>query len=320
MDLFFKYKDYWVTFRSNTTEIQILKFIGMNRPNLLQLLTSFLLLSILVSCREKSEIPVWEITKPNAPKSYLAGTIKYLNTEGNETIMTKKVRQLFDSSSTFITQIDIINSDLLLAKNQIEIGMNKTVKDILSEEDFTTLSKLKNEWSKTNNNLFQSPDSARIKLLFYLQDILYQNDEKDIYFEQLWLRQAMATQKKITGLESYQKHYQDLSKVTLPEQIEFMKSIANITEFKTDLSSTIIDYYFDGEYEKIQSEYLEKFTYNKNNYATLWEEKHEDWAITIDSFLSKEKCFISLDIQHLFGKKNFLDYLLLKGYKLKKIQ
>jgi uncharacterized protein YbaP (TraB family) len=292
----------------------------MNRLNLLQLTTSFLLLSFLISCGKRNEMPVWEITKPNAPKSYVIGTINYLKTEGNETIITKRVRELFDSSSSFITQLDIIKSDILLAKNQIEIGKNNTLKDILSEEDFTTLSKLKNEWSKSHNNTFEAPDSVRIKLLFYLQDILYQNDGKNIYFEQLWLKQAMATQKKISGLESYQKKYKDLSQVTLPEQIEFMKSISNITEFKDDLSSTVIDFYFEGKYEEIHSKYLEKFTYNKSNYETLWVEKHRDWASVIDSSLSKEKCFISMDVRHLFGKENFLDNLLLKGYKIEKIQ
>jgi uncharacterized protein YbaP (TraB family) len=320
LDLFFKYRDYWVTFRSNTTEIQILKFIGMNRLNLLQFLASFLLLSILVSCGEKSEMPVWEITKSKAPKSYLVGTIKHLKTKGNETIITQRVSELFDSSSTYITEIDIIGSDLLLSKNEIEIGMNRTLKEILSEENFTTLSKLKNQWSKTNNNTFQSPDSARIKLLFYLQDILYQNDGENIYFEYLWLKQAMATQKSITGLESFQKHYQDLSQVTLAEQIEFMESIGDIKEFKKEFSSIVTNSYFEGEYKNIYDAHLEKFTYNKSNHGTLWKQKHENWANTIDSFLSKEKCFISIDVQHLFGKENFFDYLFLKGYKIEKIQ
>ena len=213
-----------------------------------------------------------------------------------------------------------MNSDFLLTKNQIEIGMGKNLKDILSEKDFTTLVTLKNEWSKSNNNSIEAPDSVKIKLLFYLQDIIYQNDGKNIFFEQLWLKQAMASKKNITGMETYQKHYQDLSGVTLPEQIDFMNSISNITEFKKDFSSTIIDYYFDGEYDKIYTEYLEKFTYNKTNYGTLWVEKHRDWSSTIDTSLNKEKCFISLDVKHLYGKENFIDNLLLKGYKVEKIQ
>ena len=292
----------------------------MNRLNLLQLLTPFLLISILFSCGKKNEMPIWEISKSNAPKSDITGTINYLKTNGNENIISKKAKQLFDSSSTFITQIDIINSDFLLTKNQIEIGMNKTLKDILSEEDFTTLSNLRNKSNEKNNTKFEAPDSVKIKLLFYLQDILYQNDGKNIYFEQIWMKQAMATQKNITGLESYQKHYKDLSRVSLSEQIEFMNSISNIDKFKKDFSSTIIDYYFEGEYEKIYAEHLDKFTYNKANYGSLWVEKHRDWATTIDSTLMKEKCFISMDVQHLFGKENFLDNLLSKGYKIEKIQ
>lgn len=291
----------------------------MNRLKFLPQLIAFSFLLILFSCGNKKEIPVWKITKDNAPTSYIIGTINSIKKEGNESIITNKIKEIFDSSSTFITQIDIINSDFILTKNQIEIGMNKTLKDILSEEDFSVLTKLKNEWSKTNNNSFEAPDSAEIKLLFYLQDIIYQNDGKNIYFEQIWLKQAMATKKNITGLESYQKHYQDLSQVTLPEQIEFMKSISNITTFKKDFNTKIVDLYFNGNYEKIYSEHLDKFPYNKTNYGTLWVKKHRDWASSIDSTLNKEKCFISLDIKHLFGKENFLDNLLSKGYKIEKI-
>lgn len=292
----------------------------MLRLKLHHLATIILLVSFLVSCTKKSEMPVWEISKPNHPKSYLVGTINVIKKEGNEKIVTPKISQLFDSSTTFITQIDIINSDFLMTKNQIEIGMNKTIKDILSTEDFNILTKLKNDWDKTNASSFGAPDSARIKLLFYLQDILYQNKGDNFYFEQYWMKQAMASKKNITGLESYQKHYRDLSQVTLPEQIEFMKTIKNLEEFKTNFNSTIKDLYFEGEYEKIYSLHLDKFSYNKTNYGTLWVKKHRDWATTIDSTLSYEKCFISMDIKHLFGKENFLENLLSKGYNVEKIQ
>ncbi|MEN8928994.1 MAG: TraB/GumN family protein, partial [Flavobacteriales bacterium] len=179
---------------------------------------------------------------------------------------------------------------------------------------------LRDDWVQTKKNQYEAPDSVKIKLLFYLQDALFQNDGKNLFFEQIWMQQAMATKKEILGFETYQKHYKDLAQITLPEQIEFMNSIKNVEKFKTEFNDAVVDYYFSGEYEKIYTEHLNKFNYNKTNYGNLWVKKHRDWATTIDPILDSQSCFISLEVQHLFGKENFIDNLLSKGYKVKKIQ
>lgn len=280
------------------------------------LLSSFLLFS----CSKHQDLPVWKISKKGISDSFMVGTIDYLNKTENAELISPFLTQTFNKSEIFISQIDLEKSDFIITKQWIEIGMNKSLKEILSEKDFTTLKELKSNWDSKNPSSIPSPDSVKMRLLFYLQDLLFHNNQDHFYFDQYWMKQAMASKKNLVGMETYQSYYQSLSEVSMEDQLAFLHSIKDVDSFREELIEQISLAYYGGKYDKIHQINLGKYPYLKTNYASLFTEKHNTWISQIESSLKKGNCFISLDIVHLTGENNLIQTLLSKGYKVDKIK
>lgn len=307
------------TFKENT-----LGFLNLNQPLMsFQLFKKLLLILVasflLFSCSKHQDLPIWKISKKGVPDSFMVGTIDYLNKTENAELISPFLTQKFNESETFISQIDLENSDFIITKQWIEIGMDKNLKEILSDKDFTTLKALKAKWDSKHPSSIPPPDSVKMRLLFYLHDILFHNNQDHFYFEQYWMKQAMASKKNLAGMETYQSYYQSLSKISMDDQLAFLHSIEDFESFRGELIQQISQAYYKGKYEEIHQINLDKYPYLKTNYASLFTEKHTAWITKIDGSLKQGNCFISLDIVHLTGENNLIETLLSKGYKVEKI-
>ncbi len=281
---------------------------------------AILFLGLLFSCSNHAEIPVWEITNADGPKSYLVGTIDYMDKSENGDLLNEFITNKFNEASTYITQIDIENSDFLLTKQELEIGMNQTLKDVMNKADFKYLQNLVEEFNISEKNNLLSPDSNRTKLIFYLQDALYNNNQDNFYFEQYFMKQAMASKKNIVGLETYQDFYRTQSQLSDEEQIGFMRTIDNIETFSINYKDNIAKAYKKGNLVEIEEVTRNTFPYQQVNHDNFYTKKHKFWITAIDTNLTQEKCFITLNAANLSGKGNFIETLLSKGYKVDKIQ
>ena len=284
------------------------------------ILSYILILLILASCSSKQAIPVWEVTKKDCPTSYIIGITNYLSKNADGDLISDTILKYFDSAEIIISQIDERNSDIKLIINEIGIGQNLTLADILSPKELESLKNKKNTFDGIKKNNFSSPDSSKVKLIFYLKDILNTVKKDYLYFDMLWQKRAMASHKEKIGLESSQEFYGTQAKIPLSEQIDFMNSISDFNDFSTSFSHQISSLYLDGNLEEIQIQYLNNFPYLKTNYNSFFTKKHEIWATKLDANLSKQKCFISLDVIHLVGKNNLIKNLLSKGYSISKIK
>ena len=141
----------------------------MNYLILRNLLFLLLVSFVFASCSHH-EIPVWKITKSTTSPSYLVGTIDYVSKKENGNLITPFIAEKFNNSETFISQINIENSDFIITKQWIEIGMGKTLKEVLKPKDFNTLTQLYSDFKGTRKISIPSPDSVQMRLLFYLQD------------------------------------------------------------------------------------------------------------------------------------------------------
>jgi len=280
----------------------------------------FLLLvsAILFSCSQKQPVPIWEVSKKDCPKSYIIGITDHLNKNEDAEIFSDTIFYFFDNSELLITQIDEKNSNLNLIMEELEIGNEKTLKDILSEKDFLSLKNKKQEFDREVKNNFSSPDSAKIKLIFYLQDLLFSSKKDKVYFELIW-KQRNSKKDKV-GLETREKYHATLGNLKIDKQLDLLRSIDNFDDFSKDFSSEINSLYTEGNYTEVQNSYLKNFHYLKTNYNRFFTKKHETWMVKLDSNFTRKSCFLSLDILHLVGKNNILDMLKEKGYTVKKVQ
>ncbi|MGB1039577.1 MAG: TraB/GumN family protein [Flavobacteriales bacterium] len=278
---------------------------------------------ILLSSCEKQEItsiPLWEITKDNAKTSYIAGTIEYLPKEKGETMFTKRLNDAFENSGVYIPHINVQDSDMLLAMKELEIGSNQTLKGVLPQEAFNRLSIMKNEWDTKTPNSIQPPDSVKIKLIFYLQDIAFYDNKNSFLFFQHWARKAMPMNKNISGLETWQDGFRSMGEVSLEDQIKFMNSIQDFDSFRKMLKGNTEEFYLKEEWLLLKDFYRTQFPFLKDYNETLIKEKHQDWAEKLNAAMDTSSCFISIDVTHLVGDDNLIDELLSKGYKVSKIE
>ena len=282
--------------------------------------------AVLFSCKEENKkfdkkvMPLWEITKEGKDTSYLLGTTEYLPKDTAKLMFTEKIIAAFDSAEVYITQIDIQHSDFIKVKPALEIDSGKMLLDILSERDFSTLEAMKKEWDVNNSNSIPAPDSMRLKLLFYLQDVLYHNNQNSFYFDKFWSERAMPMGKKMGGLETYQAYYKSFEVVALEEQIDFMNKIQNFETYTKSLRSEVMSLYLDKDYEGLHQLYLDKFPHLKEHYNSLISQKHTEWANKLTQALDTASCYVTLDVVHFHGKDNLKQELLSKGYKITRIQ
>ncbi len=292
------------------------------------LFSKILFLSLFVllifSCKEEQKnespsMPLWELSKDGGKKSYILGTTEYLAKDSAKLLFNNLIIDAFDSAEVYITQIDIQNSDFMKTKQVLEIGSGLTIIESLSDSDFQLLKTMKSEWDASVKNSVPAPDSMRLKLLFYLQDVLYHNNQNSFYFDMFWSERAMPMGKTMGGLESYQAFYKGFENVSLEEQIDFMYHIQDFEKFTKSLRSDVQKLYLEGKYEELQILYSERFPYVKSHYSELVADKHTKWTEKLSMVMDTASVFVTLDVVHFHGEDNMMDKLLSKGYKAKRI-
>ena len=269
---------------------------------------------------EPRNMPLWEVINKKGQSSFLLGTSEYLRKDSARILFNEQIIASFDSAEVFVSQIDVPNSDFGRTKLALEIPEEKTMIEYLSEPEFTQLTQLRKNWKYTESNSVPFPDSTRLKLLFYLHDMIYFNNQTNFYFDKFWMERAMPLGKKIGGLERYEEYYESFSVVEKSEEVEFMNSIESINLFTDSLRNTSQELYMKGEFHKLHSLYLALFPYLQAHYQELVKEKHSNWAHSIGQAVDTAKTFVAVDVFHMVGKNSLIDELLSKGYAVNRIQ
>lgn len=279
----------------------------------------------LVSCTNNKEfespnMPLWEIANEQGGLSYLLGTSEYLPKDSARILFNELLISTFDSAEVFLTQIDVANSDFGQTKLALEIPDQKMMREYLSENEFQHLQQLKKNWRYSEHNSMPSSDSTRLRLLFYLHDMIYANNQSNFYFDKFWVDRAMPLEKKISGLETYQSYYEGLSILTKKEEVDFMSSMGVIDVFVDSLRNSTQRLYMKGEFSQIHSLYLSLFPYLSTHYKSMVADKHKTWAEKIGASSDTSSTFVTLDVFHMFGESNLIKELLSKGYNVERIQ
>lgn len=275
------------------------------------------LATTIISCSSKPKIPVWEIKKEGSPSSYLVASSNFLSKTDIDKMLTNDIINYFDVCENLISFWDLTNSDLLEAKQWIEIGNNLSIKDTLSQLNFKLL-KAKIEQYNTESSLkTQLPDSVKIKTHFYLNDIINQNTKAFFNLDQFFYTRALPQQKETHGLETFQSYYKSFSTINQEEYIQEINKIESIHKAKNEFETVSAELYKKGEYEELfkQNNIQTKLGLSPNK---LLNKNSDEWANKIDLILAKQKTFILLDINYVnpSNKMSLYNKLLSKGYQL----
>ena len=297
--------------------------------NVREIILAFFFLGIITlmfsSCKverkiEPRNMPFWEIVNEQGQSSFLLGTSEYLPKDSARFLFNEQIIAAFDSAKVFITQIDVPNSDFGNTKMALEIPGEKIMVEYLSEAQFAKLSQLRKNWKYSESKSVPSADSSRLKLLFYLHDMIYFNNQENFYFDKFWMERAMPMAKQIAGLETYDSYYESFSVVNDSQVFDFMYSIESIDKFVDSLRNTSQELYMKGRFEKLHSLYLSLFPYLQSHFHELVGNKHKDWAKAIGFSVDSTQTFVTVDAFHMFGNNNLIDKLLSEGYEVKRIQ
>ena len=285
----------------------------------------FLIVLAIVSCQgnrefESPNMPLWKITNAQGKSSYLLGTTEYLPKDSARILFNELLISSFDSAEVFLTQIDVANSYFGQTKLALEIPDDKLMKEYLSENEFQKLQQLQKNWKYKGQNSMPAADSTRLKLVFYLHDMIYLNNQSNFYFDKFWVERAMPLEKKISGLETYQSYYEGFQVLSKADEVNFMNSIQSLDVFVDSLRSSSQALYMSGEFAEIHALYLSLFPYLKAHYQTMVADKHKTWAKKIGESSDSVSTFVTLDVFHMVGKQNLIHELLSKGYNVKRIQ
>lgn len=272
---------------------------------------------LLFSCSSKeTHLPFWKISKKGQPDSYLVGVTEFLTEEKANLLISDDILKAFNQASTLITYWNLEQSDLTLTKELIELGNNKAIKDSL--KDIYQL--LKKEISSLPP-FRDSIESSRIKPCFFTYDKLNFKDPKLFNIDQFWIKSAMPQLKSLKGLETFQDHYKSLGNSKIDFLKAYITSHSPLSNYPTQLEKIHQKLWEEREFDSITHalDPLDLFFENKQDKERFLSKKYAKWFITIDNILKEQISFVSIDIKFLYGKNNFRDKLLSKGYQIESI-
>jgi len=281
----------------------------IKRFGILLLLFNFTLQSY---CQEENSL-LWEISGNGLQQnSYVFGTMHLIKEK--DFFITDLIKEKLKHSQSFITEIDMdipFSKQLEIAK-KMYLPEGKTLKDYVSEEDFSLFKSIVID----SLNLKESKFEKYIKLKpFFLSALLTKQTTGKIkaYEKELY---KIAKNKGIPsdGLESFDFQFSLVDATPIDEQARSL--ITEIKNFRQSeqLLNEMVEYYKLQDLSKIyslivtgsdsNSEFNENYIFNRN----------KKWIPLIEEKIKSKSCFIAVGAAHLPGENGILNLLKKQGY------
>ena len=258
----------------------------------------------------------WQISGNGLTKpSYLFGTIHIISR--TDFFLGKNVSKKLMRSEELIMEINLNDMDIAALTKLSTLDSGKTIKDYISDADYTILQSFMEDSIGIKQNTFEQ-FYAKLKP-FYLEQLIfftYLGQEKESYEETL---KKTAEDKKIpqTGLETFEEQLLFLEEIPLDVQLKsIVKTIKNYSTETKKLDALIKDYR-----EQNLSSLTKAFEEDED---PIWKDKllnkrNNNWIPKLNLLMSGKSCFIAVGAGHLGGENGLINLLRKQGYTVEPV-
>lgn len=277
----------------------------------------------IVETTEDRNSLLWKITGNELEEpSYLFGTIHMIGKE--DYIFNEKMQAAFDACEDVVFEIKIDDMMDLGAQmgmmSKVFMGGGKTLKDLLSEEDYNAV---KDHFQKMGMPLMFL---ERMKPMFLSAmasgDMSPEsmNSGEVVSYELELMEMAQKEEKPIAGLETMEYQISIFDSIPYDVQAKMLVESIKSTDSGDDQFKQMVDLYKSQNIEAMQSMATDEDSGFGDYETLLLTQRNENWIPIMQEMMGQKRTFFAVGAGHLGGKKGVIKLLEEEGYTLEPIK
>lgn len=280
---------------------------------LLSLVSLILAVSNLTAQNKKALL--WEISGKGLSKpSYLFGTIHLLCEDDLK--ITDNLKAALGKTQQLYLELDMDDPGMMQQMmQQMNMTDGTTLKSLLSEQDYTTVSKFFQQ--KTG---FPLEMLASAKPFFVMSLALPSTMRCPVAsWESSLVKLAKEQSMETLGLETLQEQMAVIDKIPYKDQaVMLMETLRDTVQAQKD-NQKLIGLYKSQDIDAMQSEIATASPTTAKYEDVLLQERNRRWTPQIAKIAAEKPTFFAVGAGHLGGKNGVLQLLRKAGYQLKPI-
>ncbi len=272
---------------------------------------AFLLITVSTAFGQKLEsTTLWKITGKGLEKpSYLFGTIHVTC----DATLSDKVKEALDQTDQLVLEIDM-DDPTMQGKMMQGMAMKegKTLKDLVSEEDFQTIDKLFKEHLGMSVSLMQNVKPFFLLAAFYPKMI----DCPMQSFELELMKVAQKQKEEIKGLETVEDQLQVFDDIPYDVQVkDLIKTAKDNLAHEKETIKKMLKIYKEENIEAMLDMMSEESSEVTSDYQNiLLDNRNKNWIPRIGEYAKEKPTFFGVGAGHLAGKNGVILLLRKAGY------
>ncbi len=254
---------------------------------------------------------LWEISGNGLKKSsYLFGTIHLIAKK--DFFMTDLVKDRFSRTSQLALEIDMDDPTMML---KMMTGMmmdgNKSLKDLVSEEDYKLLNSYFEESLGMGLGLFD-----RMKPILLSTLMLEKSQEEVVSYENVFLEMAQKQKIPIEGLETAE--YQLAMLDSIPYEVQAQMLVDGLKEEggNDDLFAQMVELYKQQDLDALYNITMQEGSEFGEYEGPLLQTRNKNWIPVIDEMSREQPTFFAVGAAHLAGEIGVIQLLKDEGFIL----
>jgi hypothetical protein len=290
----------------------------MKKRILLFLLTSALL-GLTITARAQDKALLYKVTGPGITQpSYLYGTFHLICPADLQ--ITDPIKKAVSDAQQIYLELDLDDPAMMMNMQKSMMMTNgKTIKDLLSPEDYDILDKYLKEKAKMSLAMVGSFKPITLMSLMITGMLPCQPASYDLTFAQM----AAQEKKEVLGLESLEAEMAALDKIPMEEQLKGLVDMAKHPDEATKEFAELIATYKTHDISKLMND-MKTSKFSGGDFTQyedkLLGERNVNWIPVIEKAAKAKPTFFAFGAGHLGNENGVINLLRKKGYTVTPMQ
>jgi uncharacterized protein len=298
--------------------------VSNNNSFLKYILFSVFIVSVFTDCKSTSKTKsvkiqenalLWQINGKDLKKpSYLFGTIHMICPE--DFIMSDSIRSTFARSEKIYLEIDMDDPAMTLKTLQLAMMKDKSLKDLMSKEDYTRLDKFMNDSIGMPLMIFNKMKPFTLMSILYTKVLPCPKMES---YEQSFMSMAELQKKEILGLEKLEDQFAVFDQI--PDSAEVKMILDMIDDFGGQQKEFAK---MTEAYKRKDLDALSKMINASPDMAgyenLLLVNRNKNWIPVMEKAMSTQSTFFAVGAGHLPGEDGVISLLRKAGYTVSPVE
>lgn len=279
-------------------------------------LTILTLLTFIPSFAQDTHTLLYEVSGNDlAVPSYVFGTIHLMCPDDIQ--ISEAVKEKVVASEQLVLEIDFGKPNIVQEMQQkVMLPEGKTLKDIMSAEDYATLSTFFQDSLMTPISAVERFSPVALYSMLAMQMLHCQPGSYEMSLIQL----AKAEHKEIAGLETIDEQMAAFNKISEEGQVDLLTEAIDDYDQALSEFQQLLDAYQAQDVDKLYEVSLESMDEIEGMEQYLLIDRNEAWLPTMESSMKEQSTFFAVGAGHLGGKRGLLELLEEQGYTVTPVQ